>query len=87
GAVENLDAFFANMYSYYHRGGLLSIVSSGVAHLLILAFTVLFSTFLLSFVDWKALLSCRDEDTCHPLSQYVTTRALHKPNLFHVLVW
>ena len=48
---------------------------------------VLFSTFLLSFVDWTALLSCRDEDTCHPLSKYVTTRALHSPNLFHVLVW
>ena len=40
GAVENLDAFFSSMYMYYHRGGLLSIASSGVAHLLILAFTV-----------------------------------------------
>ncbi|CAM9743593.1 unnamed protein product, partial [Laminaria digitata] len=87
GAVENLDTFFTNMYKYYHNRGLLSIVSTGVAHLLILAFTVLFSTFLLSFVDWKALLSCRDEETCHPLSQYITTKALRKPNLFHVLVW
>ncbi|CAN0020353.1 unnamed protein product [Ascophyllum nodosum] len=87
GAVENLDVFFTNMYKYYHSRGLRNIASRGVAHLLILAFTVLFSTFLLSFMDWKALLSCRDEDTCHPLSQYVTTAAFHKPNMFHVLVW
>lgn len=40
GAVENLDTFFTNMYKYYHSRGLLSIVSTGVAHLLILAFTV-----------------------------------------------
>ncbi|CAM9970570.1 unnamed protein product, partial [Discosporangium mesarthrocarpum] len=48
---------------------------------------VLFSTFLLSFVNWAALLSCSDEETCHPLASYVTTRALRDPNLFHVLVW
>ena len=40
GAVENLDTFFTNMYKYYHSRGPLSIVSTGVAHLLILAFTV-----------------------------------------------
>ena len=40
GAVENLDTFFSNMYKYYHSRGVLSIVSTGVAHLLILAFTV-----------------------------------------------
>ncbi|CAM9271814.1 unnamed protein product [Choristocarpus tenellus] len=87
GAVQNLDTFFSNMYKYYHSRGIPSIVSRGIANLVILAFTVLFSTFLLSFMDWGALLTCRDEESCQPLTTYVTTRALHRPNLFHGLVW
>ncbi len=41
--------------SYWHERGLRAILLTGLLNLLALAFTAAFSTFLLLFVDWRAL--------------------------------
>lgn len=72
GAVSNLDVFFGNMYHFYHNRGLTTIITTGISNIITLAFTVLFSTFLFSFVRWRKLWKCRDEDTCAPYaSDYI----------------
>ncbi|KXZ53043.1 hypothetical protein GPECTOR_8g408 [Gonium pectorale] len=54
-AIANLDLFFTRVYRYWHERGLRSILLSGALNLLALGFTAAFSTFLLLFVDWRAL--------------------------------
>ncbi|KAG2498771.1 hypothetical protein HYH03_003510 [Edaphochlamys debaryana] len=56
-AIANLDLFFTRVYRYWHERGLRSMLLSGALNLLALAFTAAFSTFLLLFVDWRALHS------------------------------
>ena len=51
-----------------------------------LGFTVVFSTFLFSWVDWTALLECKDEHTCHPFLHYVSN-PMERPTLWSVMVF
>ena len=51
-AVANLDVFFTNMYSFYHHRGFPTVLVSGIANMITLGFTVVFSTFLFSWLDW-----------------------------------
>lgn len=50
--------------------------------MLSLGFTVAFSVFILGFIDWKALMNCHDEQSCHGMSAYVTTRHFGFSSLF-----
>jgi hypothetical protein len=87
--VGNLDDFFASMYNFYQHKGLSTIFATGVCNTATLAFTVIFSTFLFSFVDWSALWSCRDEGSCHHhLGAYLRS-PFREPRLMDglVLVW
>jgi hypothetical protein len=89
GAVSNLDLFFASMYNFYQHKGLSNIVATGICNIATLAFTVIFSTFLFSFVDWGLLWSCKDESSCHHhLSAYLRSPIAH-PRMADafVLVW
>lgn len=50
---------------YWHGRGLAAIWFAGLLNVLALAFTIVFSTFLLLFVNWSALHSeCIVNDTC-----------------------
>jgi hypothetical protein len=42
---------------------------------------ITFSTFLFSFVDWRAMMSCKDAQSCQPFSSYVSMRPLSSPSL------
>eukprot|EP00743_Colponemidia_sp_Colp-15_P003505 GILK01003783.1.p1 GENE.GILK01003783.1~~GILK01003783.1.p1 ORF type:complete len:674 (+),score=105.22 GILK01003783.1:92-2113(+) len=63
-AIPNLDKFFSNIYNYFYEKGYRCIIAARLSSLLTLAFTVLFSTFLLAFVNWRQLLQCDSEETC-----------------------
>jgi hypothetical protein len=62
--VANLDAFFSQLYEYYLEKGFWCIVVSRVTNLFTVAFTIIFSCFLLVFIDWVALFSCKDDKEC-----------------------
>ena len=53
--IENLDKWFAALYSYFEGKGFWCIVTSRVVNVLTLGFTVAFSAFLLLYVDWETL--------------------------------
>ena len=72
GRVANLDVFFGSAYRFFQCRGLPTIVAEAVTNALTLAFTVVFSTFLFSYVDWARLGKCRDEESCEDhLSAYI----------------
>lgn len=87
GAVSNLDVFFGNMYHFYHNRGLTTIITSGISHIITLAFTVLFSTFLFSFVRWRKLWKCRDEQTCAPHASDYTRDPFDHTTFLDVMVF
>jgi autophagy-related protein 9 len=66
--VKNLDKFFKSMYDYYAAKGIGAIILSQFCGLATLGFTIGFSSFLLAFVDWTALLHCHDEESCHGMN-------------------
>jgi autophagy-related protein 9 len=47
-----LDVFFGNVYKYYCQKGFVPTVATGASDVVTLGFTVIFSTFLLSWVNW-----------------------------------
>ena len=53
--IQNLDAWFNSLYSYFKEKGFHCIVVGRVVNLLTLGFTIFFSGFLLLYVDWEAL--------------------------------
>ncbi|KAJ1438371.1 autophagy protein Apg9-domain-containing protein, partial [Ochromonadaceae sp. CCMP2298] len=66
--VKNLDKFFKSMYDYYAAKGIGAIILSQFCAVTSLGFTIVFSSFLMAFVDWTALLHCHDEESCHGLN-------------------
>ncbi|KAL3162518.1 hypothetical protein ABBQ32_010175 [Trebouxia sp. C0010 RCD-2024] len=64
-AIQNLDQFFIRVYRYYEEKGFGVIVTARLLNVLALAFTVVFSGFLLLSVKWAALQSeCVVAGTC-----------------------
>ena len=57
-------SFWLEIITFTVAKGLGATILSQLCSLLSLGFTIVFSIFLIAFVDWPALLSCRDEATC-----------------------
>ncbi|CEM07555.1 unnamed protein product [Vitrella brassicaformis CCMP3155] len=70
-AVQDLDRFLSTFYKYYEEKGFASIVASHVTHLVALLFTIVFSFFLLVYVNWGAVLKCDSEETCREVSIFI----------------
>jgi len=49
------DQFFRHLYKYHQGSGLICIILNSVCYVLTVLFTILFSTFLLTCVDWKGI--------------------------------
>jgi autophagy-related protein 9 len=49
------DQFFKHLYAYYQGSGLICIAMTQICYLLTVLFTILFSTFLMTCVDWKGI--------------------------------
>ena len=48
------------------------IIGKGIVELISLFFTLWLSVFLIAYVDWQRLRSCKDEETCEDfLSGYI----------------
>ena len=62
--VSDLDAFFSSLYNYYYNRGFGSIVGKGIVELISLFFTLWLSLILFAYIDWRALTTCNDEQTC-----------------------
>ena len=76
--VRNLDEFFTSMYNYHNNKGLPTILITQLCSIATLAFTTVFSTFLIAWVDWQALKFCYDEVTCGTISNYIISNPFKK---------
>jgi len=84
--IENLDEFFTRLYTYYYEKGFSSIMTKALVNTVTLGFTTVFSTFLLGFLDWNALLDCHSESSCLEFSQYLRPLSEHSSVAFQVFV-
>ncbi|KAL7467130.1 hypothetical protein ACHAXS_007392 [Conticribra weissflogii] len=64
-AVSDLDVFFTSLYNYYYHRGIGSILGQGIVELVSLFFTLWLSLVLFAYIDWRGLLKCNDEESCH----------------------
>lgn len=78
------ESHAADVYAFWRSGGLANTVARRVASLATSGVVVVTSPFLLSFIDWRALLAC--DDACKPLSAYVDTGAWADPSVWDVFV-
>mmetsp|Transcript_14643 Transcript_14643/g.17101 ORF Transcript_14643/g.17101 Transcript_14643/m.17101 type:complete len:734 (-) Transcript_14643:1005-3206(-) len=85
--VSNLDEFFVRLYVYYRGGGFSCIVADKITWMITLGFTIIFSTFLLGFLNWEHILECHDESSCKDFEYYVVSYNAHSKafTLFIVL--
>ncbi len=81
--AENLDSLFIMMYQYYVFKGLGVVIISQLCAVCNLTFIVVFSSFLLGFVDWAQLGSDCDvtqdaealSELCGPALKYISWRS------------
>eukprot|EP00667_Euglena_gracilis_P004192 EG_transcript_4210 len=59
--ISNLDAFFEQIYAYFYARGFLCLLADGVLRIARTVFVILFTAFLVLFVDWRAVTTCRNE--------------------------
>jgi len=79
-SIPDLDTFFTRAYEHWKEGGLRGVIGGRLVSLLVLAFSVAFSSSLLLFVDWDAVVHCsREELACERLS-LLTWRHVDNPN-------
>ena len=64
-SIKNLDIYFENIYLYHKNGGFWSIIFSKISNLIIIAFTISFSVFLIGFINWEKLLKCGKKEICN----------------------
>ena len=88
--VKNVDDFLKNMYRFYSEGGLWAIILSKFCGLVSLTFTIGFSVTFVAFIDWNAVLDCKDELSCQNLHSSLFANNLYplhsqNPNIFGFL--
>jgi autophagy-related protein 9 len=72
------SGFYSNVYSYYVRGGYICILVENILQIILIAFTLMFVTFVCFFLDWNLIKLCESEETCKSVSNYIIS-----PNTFH----
>lgn len=79
---RDADEFFRAFYKFYADKGMTSTLLSELCAIISLAFVITFSFYLFNCVDWSAVMSCTDEDTCLALSSSFTYNPFdHPPTL------
>src|SRR5688500_18479211 len=56
------DQFFKHLYEYHQGCGFLCVVLTQISYILTVLFTITFSTFLMTCVDWKGIHEKRKTD-------------------------
>lgn len=81
GAVADLDVFFNSLYQYYYHRGFTTLAMKGIVEIITLLFTLGLSVFLFAYLDWSALASCTEEDTCRAtFSDYIIDSPMSEPS-------
>jgi Autophagy protein ATG9 len=62
--ISNLDAYFSSLYNYYYHRGFIPILTRGIVDIVTLWFTLALSILLFVYIDWHALSTCNDEQSC-----------------------
>ncbi|RKO99950.1 hypothetical protein CXG81DRAFT_13830, partial [Caulochytrium protostelioides] len=70
--IDDLDAFLKDVYHYYHEGGFFCMTLTRVTNLLVVAFTIGFSTFLMYCIDWPLLHRSKE----HRLDSVIVSRCV-----------
>jgi autophagy-related protein 9 len=84
-AISDLDTFFTRVYSYFHERGLRCMLASRIISLLMLAFTIVFTGYLVEAINWDGLIhECVDEASCADV-RLLRPDAFARPSPFLVL--
>jgi len=87
GMVANLDLYFTSLYNYYYHQGLAPIIGKGIVELITLFFTLVFSVFLIAYLNWSELLNCKDEESCGAtLQEYIIDRPFHQASFWNFTI-
>ena len=86
-SIPDLDIFFTRTYEHWKEGGLRGVIGGRLVSLVVLAFSVMFSSFLLLCIDWSAIVHCNGEGAARCESVAVLTwRQVEKPSLLTYVV-
>ena len=72
--MADLDDFLRRCHAYHSERGLACALLSRALNLLTLAFTVFFSAFLLTMVNWERLGDCDAKDECDIIKEAIRER-------------
>jgi autophagy-related protein 9 len=85
--IEDLDDFFTRVYQYHQRSGFLCMVLQDVFQLVQFMFVVLFSTFLLTCVDYHVLFHDGNNTLTHKVTIADTVLSLQQCSArFHPVI-
>lgn len=70
--------FFANIYTYFIRGGYRCILVENVLNIIVTLITLISITFVCFYLDWDSISTCESESTCTNFDTYII-----KPISFH----
>ena len=76
--------FISNIYYYYLKGGLYSIIISKILNILSLLFLSTFLMTVFIFLDWGRIMVC--DINCGDISLYLSFNGIRHPNFFHVIL-
>ena len=83
-SIKNSDAYFQDLYLYHKNGGYWNIIYSKISNLVIIAFTITFSVFLIGFVSWSNVLKCGNAEQCQNIT--IIENNLMKNKIFGAIV-
>ena len=86
---RHLDFFLGRVYQYHLSRGYIPLLASRFTSLLSIGFTLLFSTFLIAFVNWNNLIECAyDRGICSQLSIWRSvSEILHSSSIIFISVY
>ncbi len=86
---RHLDFFLGRVYQYHLSRGYAPLIASRLTSLLTIGFTLLFSTFLIAFVNWDNLIECAyRKDSCSQLSIWRSmTDIFHSSSTAFILIY
>ena len=81
----NTDEFFIDVYEYYYKGGIWTIIVSDITEILAHIFGIIFMIFIFILLDWGKILQCGSSNEikdCGELHIYINPKV---PNSFYIL--
>ena len=79
------NEFFEDVYDYYYKNGLYTIILTNITEILFLIFGLFFGTFIFILLDWSKILQCGKDNhlqDCGDISIYISKNNI--PNLFSI---